>query len=172
MSEEHRASCRVFVGDRLPEATLAGADGESHELSGLFGSRGTVVVFWESDNPYSVAALDEIAHRIVQPAKEQGISLVSINVGDSPEVAARTAESLGIEGAVLLDPDGEYFHRVATAYLPRIYFLEADGKIAWLDIEYSRTTFRQLRQVVQYELSEGRTAGLIPYPGAAVAAVR
>lgn len=158
MSEEQRAACLVFVGDRLPETTLPDLDGQEQRLHDLLASRATIVVFWSSENPYSVAELHELATRIVDPLSGRGIKLVGINVGDSPEVVRRTVESLGVGAAELLDRESSYFSKVATAYLPRTFLVDADGMILWLDIEYSRATYRQLRRAVLSRLDEERTA--------------
>ena len=33
--------------------------------------------------------------------------------------------------------------------MPRVYVLDADGKIVWFDIEYSQSTQRELKQAIE-----------------------
>jgi hypothetical protein len=36
--------------------------------------------------------------------------------------------------------------------LPRTYLLDSSGKILWFDLEYSRSTRRELNQAIRYVL--------------------
>ena len=52
----------------------------------------------------------------------------------------------------LRDPDRQAFAQIASDLLPRSYLLGADGEILWLDVEYSRSTRRELRNAILYHL--------------------
>jgi hypothetical protein len=65
------------------------------------------------------------------------------------EDALAVAEESEYTGPVELDPEGEYFAQLGAGRLPRIYVLDATGKIVWMDIEYSQATRRELRQTLQ-----------------------
>ena len=54
----------------------------------------------------------------------------------------------------LLDTDGSLYSKVATQHQPRTYLLDADGKILWLDIEYSRSTARELSNAIHVQLGD------------------
>jgi len=52
----------------------------------------------------------------------------------------------------LLDADGSAMAKVGLEKLPRTYLLDAQGKILWFDIEYSRSTRRELLEAVRFVL--------------------
>jgi hypothetical protein len=44
---------------------------------------------------------------------------------------------------------------VATEHLPRTYLLDAEGRILWFDLEYSRATARELINALHFFLENG-----------------
>ena len=64
------------------------------------------------------------------------------------DVVAKHTEEADVTFPSLLDPGGAYFAAVATERLPRIYLLDADGKILWFDMEYTETTRGALKQAI------------------------
>ena len=154
LSEQDAAMCMVHVGDLLPEGTLADTEGEQHELRSLRGEKLTVVCFWKAELTQALEELRQLGVHVVEPYAEKGVRVVGINVADSPDVAREKLRLAETKFTNLLDPDGEYFHKVATEKLPRTYLLDAEGKILWFDVEYSRSTRRDLLQAIQAALSE------------------
>jgi hypothetical protein len=53
-----------------------------------------------------------------------------------------------------MDPKNEYFAKVAREKVLRTYLLDADGKILWFDVEYSRSTHRDLLQGIDVALGK------------------
>jgi hypothetical protein len=82
------------------------------------------------------------------------VHVVAIDELDKPEQVRLTVQKLRVKYPVLLDADGQALAKLATRKLPRTYLLDAAGKIVWLDIEYSRSTWRDLRQSIQFLLSQ------------------
>jgi len=158
MADDHRDTCHVFVGDPLPDASLADLDGDQQSLTENYGQRATIVLLWRVDNPYAKAALTDVAERLSDQLATDDVTLVTINVGDSVEEVQPIVDGVETDALFLLDPDKDYFHTLATSLLPRTYVLDADGTIRWLDVEYSRTTLRHLRAAIEVLLSEPSAA--------------
>ncbi len=149
LSEQHQAASLVKQGDFLPDMRLADPEGKTHSLHSLLGDRVTVVCFWSGESPAAVQQLQDTGPEIVEPFKEQGLAVVSINYGQSAaEIRKVTAETDFAE-KVLMDPRGEGLGQVATRYLPRTYLVDPEGKIVWFDMEYSPSTRRHLRQAIE-----------------------
>jgi hypothetical protein len=55
---------------------------------------------------------------------------------------------------VLLDADGQALEQVATGLLPRTYLLDAEGRVLWFDLEYSRGQRLGLNNAVYYQLKQ------------------
>ncbi len=153
LTESLRATCLVDVGDPIPEGELADLEGATHSVRGVLGETLTVVLFWHSGNMHSVVQLEDLARDIAGPLAEQGGRIVAINVGDTAEKAAAAAKKAGADFLVLLDPEKTYFGKVATERLPRTYVLDAEGTILWFDLEYSRSTRRDLEQTIDVALA-------------------
>lgn len=160
MSDELRATCLVNVGDTIPEAELADLDGKMSELGSLHGPKLTVVCFWTiGTTPRSQlvagAVLQDLMKEVVGPFGEQGVRVVAINVGDGVEDAKKYVADAEATFPILLDPQGEYFAKIATERkMPRTYLLDAQGKVLWFDLEYSNTARRDLVQGIEVALDE------------------
>ncbi len=148
------ATCLVQKGDKMPEGELQTVDGKAVPLKELYGEKLTVVFFWDSKNEYSLDELKDLTASVVEPFGEEGVQVIGINVGDTPEVVTEQVEALGAGFPNLLDPGGEYFAKVATEKITRTYLLNAAGTILWFDLEYSITTRHDLPMAIQVVLEK------------------
>jgi len=153
-----KETCLVGVGDLMPDAPLDVLGGEEQQLSSQFGRRLTVMFFWKADDLYAQAELQDLTGDVVERFGDEGVRVIGINVGDSAEEAAAAVEAAEAGFPNFLDPQGEYFAKVATEKLPRTYLLNSEGRILWFDLEYSLTTQRQLEQAVEVALSKDPAA--------------
>ena len=154
LSEQHESASLLKQGDLLPDMQLSDPNGESHSLHSLLGDRVTVVCFWSGESPSAVQQLQDTGPEIVDPFKEQGLEVVSINYGQSAEEIRKVTEQTDFSEKVLMDPQGKALAQVATRYLPRTYVVDATGKIVWFDMEYSPSTRRQLIQAIECTVDE------------------
>ncbi len=159
MTDAERALCLVEVGDVMPDAQLPDLQGVDQSLSALRGSRATVVLFWTaSGSPVAAitaeAALSDLQADVAEQYADQGIHVIAINEHDTPETVAQQREFSAATYPMLLDPQAAYFQTVATERLPRLYVLDADGRILWLDFGYSETTRDTLQRVLRYLAAE------------------
>ena len=140
LSEQHRAMCRVGVGDTLPEMTLATPNGDEQKLAPLLGKEATVVVFYQSGEKLgwmTESLLADLGPDVAERFGKQGVSVIAISVGGE---AKPSKDFLS-----LTDADGKALAKVGEGKLPRVYLVDAKGKILWFDIEYSHSTRRELR---------------------------
>lgn len=154
MTEHHRKNCLVFVGDTIPDGTLPDTTGQEHEVLQSLGQRLTGIVFWNAANPYALDQFEELRNDLL-PFKELGVVTIAVHVGPEPDNYAALCHRFGQGALCLTDPENAYFATVATGSVPRIYLVDANGKIIWLDIEYSRTTRYDLRNAIYYSLQRG-----------------
>ncbi len=147
-------TCLVKVGDAMPDTELTSVDGKRLAIRSLLGKKLTVVLFWQSENMYATQALEYLELDVVKQFGDKGVQVVGIGVKDPPDAARKAVEDAGAKYVHLLDPQGEYFAKVATEKIPRVYLLDAAGKILWFDIEYSTSTRRDLERAIQFALGE------------------
>ncbi|MBI3839323.1 MAG: TlpA family protein disulfide reductase [Planctomycetia bacterium] len=154
LSQAHAQTCLVGVGGTLPELQLADLQGTPRTLGGLMGSKLTVVLFWNGAQPNAVQELTDLGPDVAERFSGHGVAVVGINVGDDPQLTGELAKTANAHFPILSDPRGAAFGQIATKRIPRTYLIDAAGKIAWLDIEYSRTTRRELTQAIRFQLRQ------------------
>jgi peroxiredoxin len=163
LSHAHSRTCLVQVGDQMPAVTLPDLDGQSRALTDLYGEKLTVVVFW---NDRKLFAREQFTRLGLDTDHFQtyGVNVVAIDVGDAPETVGQLRGQYPGAYQCLVDERGEALARVAADKLPRTYLLDAEGRIVWFDIEFSRATERELRNAVYWHLlPEGQR--YLPAPG-------
>jgi peroxiredoxin len=154
LTERHAETCLAKVGDVMPDLRLPDLKGQEQSLSKLLGSKLTVVLFWRSGHPYDVEELADLGPDVSVPYAAQGVRVVAINEEDPPDRVREIVQRVGADFPVLLDSEGKGLAQVASQKLPRTYLLDPSGKIVWFDIEYSRSTRRDLMRAIRFTLSE------------------
>jgi peroxiredoxin len=149
LSKQHADTCLINVGDMMPDVRLKDLNDQEQDLAKLLGDRLTVVFFWTSDNRHAVAEIRDLASKIASPLAPLGVRVVGICERNAVAEATKICAEQGASFPVLLDSDGSYFARVATAKLPRTYLLDSTGKVLWFDIEYTQPTRRDLREALR-----------------------
>jgi peroxiredoxin len=153
MSNAHAASCLVAVGDAMPDFEMTDLAGNAQSLHKLLGEKLTVVAFWNGRRPTALEELADMQPAVCDRYGANGVSVVGVNTGDDPQLARELAEQAGARFTNLSDRDGTALRQVGSGPAPRIYLLDAQGKIVWFDIEYSRTSRRDLAQAIRYTLT-------------------
>ncbi len=153
LSDAHAKICRVRVGDKLPSFQLVDLEGRTRPWESLLGARLTVVVFWNSAQPAALEELADLGPDALDRFSGNGLAVVGINTGDDPKWARELVKRSGARFMNLSDRDGNALKQVASGRIPRTYLVDASGTILWLDLEYSRTTRRDLAQGIRYALT-------------------
>ena len=138
LSDHHAATCVVNAGDPFPALALPDLEGNTRELRQLFGDRMTIVVFWTARNLYVREQFTRIVQETFNRYAALGVKVVAIDVGDAPDAVQELATQNKVTVPCLLDADGQAFGQVGRELLPRTYLLDAEGRILWFDLEYSR----------------------------------
>jgi peroxiredoxin len=161
LPEQLAKTTLVRVGNPMPDGELTTLDGKKEPLKSFFGDKLTVVFFWKGNDTYAqmaaVDALQYLEEEVVKRYGEKGLRAVAVNVGDTPEAARERVNEAKATFPSLLDLQGDYFAKIATERLPRIYLLDGQGKVIWLDTEYSRATRQNLSQALRAELGDAST---------------
>jgi peroxiredoxin len=147
LASDHAKLCKVNVGDAFPALELPKVGGGNAKVADLAGKKATVVLFWAPDRWMAEGALVDLA---IEAAAfgGKGAGFVGIVEGPADEKADALIKSAGAGLTQLTDADGAALGQVGETALPRIYVLDAAGKVAWFDIEYSEATRRELRQTL------------------------
>jgi peroxiredoxin len=155
LSDELLATCLIKVGDAMPDGELPDREGKMNSLRSMLGKKLTVVFFWTAEDDYSLKEVEDLNAELDGPLGAEGVKVVGIDHGDTPAKVREALKKRKLKYPVLLDPDGKYFAKVAKQRVLRTYLLDAKGKVLWFDLEYARSTRRQLVQAVQVALGKG-----------------
>jgi len=158
LSAEEEATCIVKQGDQFPEAKLPDLAGSVQTVSALRGEKATVVVLWTDQNRAGRRAIINSSRQ----AKEDlpGVAYVGINAGDDPADAKQAAEKAETQFPVLLDKDLSFFKQVVQVpsgrepadLVPRVYLLDAQGKILWMSVAFQEADERDLANALRFVL--------------------
>jgi peroxiredoxin len=91
---------------------------------------------------------------VASPATGRGVQVIGVAVNAPLEAARQQAQQANAHFPILVDATGGAFSQVGIDMLPRTYLLDPTGKILWFDIEYSRTTRRQLQKAIDAVLGD------------------
>lgn len=161
MTTQLLETCLKGVGDPMPEVELPDLEGETHSLPDLYGEKLTVVFFWTTGDSMfadqaAVNKLESLQIDIAEPYAEQGVRVLAINENDQAEDVRKLVEQAGAPPeSNFQDPEGTFFAELATEKLPRIYLLDAEGKILWFDLgfsEFAGITRDNLEQAIKASL--------------------
>ena len=148
LTADHRALCRVHVGNRLPPVQLPRLGGATTDLATLVGKRATIVLFWRPDRWMARTALGDLS-ALAEGHGAESVSVVGVAVGvPAGSIQSQLADARA-KFPQLLDTQGTAFAQVGSAALPRIFVLDHQGKIVWFDIEYSQSTHRELLRTIE-----------------------
>ena len=148
LAQRHAKLCNVGVGESFPVATLPSLSGGMQDLGTLLGKPANVVLLWTADPWMSRTALIDLEKDIAKNPNNKNISVVGIAVGQSSQQTRQAVQDLKLSFAQLLDTEGGFFSTIGSVALPRVFVLDAKGKIVWFDIEYSEGTRRELLQTL------------------------
>lgn len=153
LSDEIQATNRVKVGDKLPGGEMADLSGKPQAIEKLLGTKATVVFFWTAESGYSTAEVEDLQADVFQPMAARGVQVVGISLDQDPKKVRPAAEKAGAKFPILLDKDKKYFAKLATDKPMRTYLVDAKGVVRWFDVEYSRSTERDLLAGLEFLLN-------------------
>lgn len=151
MSDAHAKTCLVSVGDQFPDVTLNDPFDEPNSLASLLGEKLTVILLWNSRSPYAIAQLRDVQTEVQRRFGNSDVAVVGINVGDSADTVRDITAGANVSYPQLLDIDGSLYNQVATRCIPRVYLLDSQGKVIWLDLEHSVAAARLLSQAIAFQ---------------------
>ena len=113
-------------GQLAPDFTLDGLDGEAT----LSHWRGQVVLvnFWAS---WCAPCRVEFPHlqAIYEKYKDQGFTILAVNLGETAATAAAYADQLGLDFPILMDTNAGVARQYALYSIPTSYFLDRQGVV-------------------------------------------
>ena len=153
LSKAHRDTCLKFINDKIdPNTTVTDINGSDHKLINLLSDRLTVLIFWKEESVLGLEQFRRIPVDVLATFASHRVKVIAANVGGDLASTKRITGDGADKIDSLVDRQGTLFQQFATAEVPRTYVLDKDGKILWMDLEYSQSTRRSLANALTYYL--------------------
>lgn len=134
------------IGDKAPDFTLQGLDGQKHSLADYRGQ--TVLInFWGSYCPPCVKEMPAI-QKVYEEYKDQNFEVLGVNLDESIITVRGFVGQFGVAFPILLDKNVVRKQFGVTAY-PTSFFVNPQGKIeavkeGEMDADYIRLTLQPI----------------------------
>lgn len=155
LASAQQATCLVGEGDIFPKLVLGDLSGGEQSLDELLGKKMTVVVFWQAGDRFALEELDDLEPLVSSRFGKLGVEVVAVSVRGSAQRNQDLITELSIKFPMLLDLKGDAWTKLASesaGIAPRTFLLDDKGQVLWFDIEYSRTTRRDLVLAIRHHL--------------------
>ena len=112
--------------------------------------KGKVVVldFWASWCGPCLQAMPQV-DKVAREFSEQGVTLIAINLEETPDKIKNALMRLGLETAVALDTNGRVAERYGAFDIPQTVIIGRDGKVARLFVGGGTRFDEHLRQALK-----------------------
>jgi peroxiredoxin len=120
------------IGATIVDFTLPDADGKTHSLASLKGTKGTVLIFVAVQCPVS-NAYNERMEKLAQDYKARGINVVGINANSTESAAdvRKHAAEKSLTFPILKDDGNKIADSLGATRTPEAYFLDAGNKLVY-----------------------------------------
>jgi peroxiredoxin len=122
------------IGNRAPEFTLQGVDGQPYKLSDLIG-RPVVINYWAT---WCIPCKTElpILQRISQEYASRGVVFITVDAieQDSLDKVQTMMAEIGMSFPVLLDQGNQFANAYGALFFPTTYFVDPSGVIRHINL--------------------------------------
>ncbi|GBF72724.1 hypothetical protein PA598K_00989 [Paenibacillus sp. 598K] len=115
------------AGDRAPEFTLLGADGNVHQLSDYKG-KAVVVNFWGTFCPPCVKEMPEFQKQY-EKWQDSNLEILAINLSETDLVVSSFLRQFDLEYPILRDQKRATERMYGLRSYPTTFFVKPDGRI-------------------------------------------
>lgn len=146
------ATTRTRVGEPAPAFIGTAVTGESFDLASLKGRVVVLSLFATWCGPCN-EELPRVERELWQAFRPRGLIVLAAAREEGADKLKPFAAKLGLTFPLLPDPDRRIFNQFATAYIPRLYVIGADGRIKYQGVGFDGDEFRRVVAAVQQELA-------------------
>ena len=132
---------------KAPNFRLKAVNGVYVELKSLRG-KPVLLDFWATWCPPCKAELEVLKKVNAEYAGK--ITIISIDVGEDPDLVASFVTRHGITWTVLLDVKGEVARAYGVKGIPTLFFVDENGAIRWVHVGY--VSYEKLKSMIDKEL--------------------
>lgn len=128
----------LSVGDPAPDFQLNSLDGQTVSLSDFKGSP-VLLNFWASWCGPCVKEMPYL-QQIYDDWQVMGLTLLAVNIMESPSKVEDFMQSQGLTFPVLLDSEGEIAGQYVEEGIPTTFFIDTEGIIQYVQVGAFQST--------------------------------
>jgi peroxiredoxin len=149
---------QLSIGKQAPDFNLKDVNGGTHRLSDALKSGPVALVFYKSECPTCQYTFPHLQRMLSQGAKRPGLTLWGISEDDEDETRS-FIQKHGLTFDVLID---EHPYEVSAdfglQFVPAIFLIEPDGKIAVSEYGFTKAGLNQIAGVEFFTANDGLPA--------------
>jgi len=123
-----------LLGKSAPEFSLQNLSAQKKGLAELRGEKGAILFFWATWCTHCRTQLAQVNEK-KQEFAAKNITLLLIDLGETPQQVQQYVDANGITFQVLLDQYGEAADRYSVAGIPTFVFVNAQGVVKAVEYE-------------------------------------
>jgi thiol-disulfide isomerase/thioredoxin len=119
------------VGSKVNDFTATHAQtGASASLSGVAGSKATVLIFWNQNCPYVVEMVDRV-DAFAKDYASKGVSVVAVDAGVNNTKDSVMAHAKDRAFPVMINEDSKVAAQFAASRTPEVFILDGDMNVVY-----------------------------------------
>lgn len=120
---------KLEIPQRAPNFSLIDLDNKTHTLNHFIG-KPLIVNFWATWCPPCLAELPSF-NRAWAKVKDQGVNMIAVNIGESPNTVFNFIQGHPINFKILLDQESDELNNWQMQGLPTTYVLNYKGEVVY-----------------------------------------
>ena len=142
-AQEPDSTSLTKTGDRVPDFSVELISGKVLDMEAL---RGKVILlnFFATWCPPCQQELPVLEEKVWKQWKDADFQLISIGREHTAEEVTALREEKGYTFPMGSDPERTIYKKFATAYIPRNYVIDQEGKIVYQAIGYTEEEFQKI----------------------------
>jgi peroxiredoxin len=136
------------VGSESPDFSATDLQGRPVVLSELRGRKAVVVDFWATWCAPCLQSMPAL-QQVHEEFKERQVEIVAVNLGEDPGSVRDFIERHQYTFRVVADEDRGIGGRFGVAAIPAQVVVDADGRLAWVQVGYDPGKEGELRELLE-----------------------
>lgn len=141
------------IGGIPPSISLVDIQNKPVDVSALYGEKPLILTFFASWSK-SCSSQMYAVNKLYKEYKSKGLKVAAISFDKKTVELEKFIEENGIDFQVLLDKKLKSIDKYAILIIPTTFFIDKNGKIASIIVDYNENSYSTLKNLISNELEK------------------